>query len=50
MSISKSKTKKIRLDVETKDETAEIYVIDSAFRVVERGSGTSQRFDLKPVV
>lgn len=48
MSASKKSTEKLRLDVRTKDQTAEIYVIDSAFRVVERGHGTDQTFKLKP--
>lgn len=47
MSISKPKTK-VRLDVETKDVTADIYVIDSFFRVVGRGRGEKQLFHLKP--
>ncbi len=47
MSASSSKNK-IQLDVETKDETADIYVIDSFFRVVGRGRGTSQNFQMKP--
>lgn len=47
MSASNSKIK-IRLVVETKDETADIYVIDSFFRVVERGRGIKQIFEMKP--
>jgi hypothetical protein len=47
MSASSSKNK-IQLGVETKDETADIYVIDSFFRVVGRGRGTSQTYQLKP--
>lgn len=47
MSASSSKPK-IRLDVETQDETADIYVIDSYFRVVGRGRGTRKTFQMKP--
>jgi hypothetical protein len=47
MSNSSSKTK-IQLDVETKDETADVYVIDSSFRVIARGRGIKQTFQLKP--
>jgi hypothetical protein len=47
MSISSSK-KLIQLEVQTKDDTADVYVIDSSFRVVKRGQGKSNIFQIKP--
>lgn len=39
---------RVSLSIETHDETADIYVIDGTFRVVERGRGISANFQLKP--
>jgi hypothetical protein len=43
-----SEPKKLNLEVKTADESAEVFIIDGRFTVVERGSGQQNTFSLTP--